>query len=132
MPSFRDQQKEETMPEMRKYSGGCHCGRVRFAVETALTPVITCNCSICAKRGSLFTFVEPDAVERVAGSDEDLTAYEFNKHVITHMFCPVCGILPYAKGTRPDGKKMVAINVRALDGVDLEALEVTPYDGRSI
>ena len=120
------------MPEMRKYTGGCHCGRVRFAVETELKPVITCNCSICAKRGSLFTFVMPGAVEPVAGGDEDLTPYEFNNHVITHMFCPVCGILPYAKGTRPDGQKMVAINVRALEGVDLDALEMTPFDGRGI
>jgi hypothetical protein len=120
------------MPEARKYSGGCHCGRVRYEVTTALTPVISCNCSICQKRGSLLTFVGLDQFAHTKGSDEDLTEYRFNKHVIGHLFCPVCGILPYGKGIGPNGKPMVAINVRCLDDVDLDALEITKFDGRSM
>jgi hypothetical protein len=120
------------MPEARKYSGGCHCGRVRYEVTTALTPVISCNCSMCQKRGSLLTFVSPDQFQHTVGSDADLTEYRFNKHVISHMFCPACGILSYAKGTAPNGKQMVAINVRCLDEVDLDALEITKFDGRSM
>jgi hypothetical protein len=120
------------MPEPRKYEGGCHCGRIRYAVTAALQPVISCNCSICSKRGSLLTFVTPDQLEPIAGSDADLTEYQFNKHVIRHMFCPVCGILPYAKGTGPNGMPMVAANVRCLEDVDLKALEITEFDGRSM
>jgi hypothetical protein len=121
------------MPEPRKYSGGCHCERVRYEVTTALTPVISCNCSICQKRGSLLTFVAPDQFAHTVGSDEDLTEYRFNKHVIRHLFCPVCGILAYAKGTVPGtGKEMVAVNVRCLDSVDIDALEITKFDGRTM
>ena len=121
------------MPEAQTYGGGCHCGRVRFTVTTALTPVVACNCSICAKRGALLTFVAPDALEHTAGSDADLTEYLFHKHVIRHLFCPVCGILPYAKGAGVvSGKPMMAVNVRCLDGVDVEALEITRFDGRSL
>jgi hypothetical protein len=120
------------MPEARKYSGGCHCGRLRYEVTTALTPVISCNCSICQKRGSLLTFVAPDQFEHTIGGDEDLTEYLFNKHVIRHLFCPVCGILPYAKGIGPGGNAMVAVNVRCLDGVDIDTLEITKFDGRNI
>jgi hypothetical protein len=124
--------REENMPEARKYEGGCHCGRVRYTVITALTPVISCNCSICSKRGSLLTFVPAGQFEYVKGSDADLTEYQFNKHVIRHLFCPVCGILPYARGTPPGAKQeMVAINVRCLDDVDVKALEITEFDGRS-
>jgi hypothetical protein len=119
------------MPEAQQYSGGCHCGKVRYEVTTALTPVMSCNCSMCSKRGSLLTFVTPDQFTQTAGSDADLTEYQFNKHVIRHLFCPVCGILSYAKGTGPDGKPMVAINARCLDEVDLDALEITKFDGRS-
>jgi hypothetical protein len=85
---------------------------VRYEVTTALAPVILCDCSICSKRGTLLTFVSPDQFEHTAGSDEDLTEYRFNKHVVSHLFCPVCGILSYARGTAPDGTKMVAINMR--------------------
>jgi hypothetical protein len=119
------------MPEARKYNGGCHCGKVRYEVTTALTPVISCNCSMCSKRGSLLTFVTSDQFAHTAGSDAELTEYRFNKHVVRHLFCPVCGILSYGKGTGPDGKEMVAINARCLDGVDPDALEITKFDGRS-
>ena len=38
-----------------KFTGGCHCGAVRFAVEAAppLLVLLDCNCSICAKTGYL-------------------------------------------------------------------------------
>jgi hypothetical protein len=40
-----------------KHMGGCHCGRVQFEVEMNLENAISCNCSICLKRGSLLDFV---------------------------------------------------------------------------
>jgi hypothetical protein len=46
--------------------------------------------------------------------------------------CPDCGIEAFARGKAPDGKEMVAINVRCLDGVDLTALSRTPIDGRNM
>ena len=49
------------MPETRRYSGGCHCGRVRYEVTTDL--VFDCNCSICRKRGALRRYVEPGALQ---------------------------------------------------------------------
>jgi hypothetical protein len=33
------------MAEAKRYTGGCQCGAVRFEVETALEPLIECNCS---------------------------------------------------------------------------------------
>jgi len=48
-----------------------------------------------------------------------------------HLFCAACGIESFARGTAPDGKEMVAINARCLDGVDLATLTLTPIDGRS-
>ncbi len=120
------------MPEARQYTGGCHCGRVRYTVTTAFEPVISCNCSLCSKRGSLLTFVPPDQFAHTTGGDDDLTEYRFNKHVIRHLFCPVCGIASYSKGTGPGGQPMVAINVRCLDDVDLDTITITPFDGRSV
>jgi hypothetical protein len=118
------------MPDPRTYSGGCHCGRVQYEVTTDLAQVMSCNCSICSKRGSLLSFVPASQFAHTKGSDADLTEYTWNKHVIRHLFCPVCGILSYAKGIDPKGNEMVAINVRCLDGVDPDALAVTKFDGR--
>jgi len=40
--------------------------------------------------------------------------------------------LPYADGVDAKGNKMAAINVRCLEGIDLEQVPVTHFDGRSL
>jgi hypothetical protein len=117
------------MAEKKTYKGGCHCGKVRYEVTTDFGQVISCNCSICAKKGHLLTFVPPEQFHLVSG--EGLTDYQFNTKNIHHLFCPVCGVSSYANGTGPGGKPMYSVNVRCLDDVDVSALAVTPFDGKS-
>lgn len=118
------------MADMRTYSGGCHCGDVRFEVTTSIDKVMTCNCSICSKKGLLLTFVP---AERFALRAGELTEYRFNKNAIRHLFCPRCGTQPFARGTAPGSEsEMIAVNVRCLDGVDVTTLSPTPFDGRSL
>ena len=112
------------------FQGSCHCGRVAFEVQGTLQGVMACNCSICSRKGSLLWFVPREQLT-LRTPDDAAATYMFNKHVIKHRFCPVCGIHPYGEGTGPDGKAMAAINVRCLEGVDLDALPVMHYDGRS-
>jgi hypothetical protein len=119
------------MPDARTYAGGCHCGRVRYQVATALAPVIACNCSICSKRGILWTFVPAAQFTLQQGADV-LTDYQFNRHVIHHLFCRVCGVGSFSRGEGPDGSETAAINVRCLDDVDVGSLSVTPFDGKSL
>ena len=112
------------------YGGGCHCRRVRFEVTTGLTPVISCNCSHCQPKGLLLTFVPASQFKLTSGEGE-LTLYQFNKRVIQHFFCSTCGVESFARGKTADGRDTVSINVRCLDDVDLSALQLTPFDGRS-
>jgi hypothetical protein len=119
------------MPETKTYEGSCHCGNVRYRVASDLGFVISCNCSICRRKGTLLTFVTPDKFELVSGEGAQ-TDYQFNTMNIHHLFCSTCGIGSFGRGTGPDGKPMVSINVRCLDGVDLDALSATPFDGASL
>ena len=64
--------------------------------------------------------------------DNDIGIYTFNKHVIKHRFCPTCGIHPYGEGTDPKGNRMAAVNIRCLEGIDLEKIPVQHFDGRSM
>ena len=118
------------MAESKRYQGGCHCGRVRYAVTTNLQPVISCNCSICSKKGHLLTFVPADQFELISGEDQ-LTDYQFNRNIIHHLFCKVCGVQSFTRGKGRDGQPMVSISVRCLEGVDPATLAITQYDGRS-
>lgn len=113
-----------------KYVGSCHCGKVRFEVEGALERAMECNCSHCSRKGYLLWFV-PRGDLRIASGEEQLATYTFNKHVIEHHFCPVCGCAPFGFGTNPSGAAMAALNVRCLEGVELSTLERVPVDGRS-
>jgi hypothetical protein len=115
-----------------KYSGSCHCGRVAFEVEGEIGPVTACNCSICRRKGSLLWFVPMSQFELKTPGDAAST-YLFNKHSIRHRFCASCGIHPYAEAVNPrTGQPTAAINVRCLEGVDPESLEVVHFDGASL
>jgi hypothetical protein len=46
-------------------------------------------------------------------------------------YCSTCGIESYAEGTGPDGSPMVGINLRCVEGVDVDKLSPKPWDGRS-
>lgn len=112
-----------------KHTGGCHCAAVRFEVEMTIVKAISCNCSICMKRGSLLDFV-PEKQFKVLSGENNLTEYLFNKKKIHHLFCKTCGILSYAKAAGPDGTQMVAINLRCIDNIDLKSLEIKEIDGK--
>jgi len=111
-----------------KHTGGCHCGKVKYEVEMNLEKAISCNCSICMKRGSLLDFVPEANFKLLSGSDH-LTDYLFNKKVIHHLFCKTCGILSFGRGTAPDGSKVVALNIRCIDGVQLDQIKIHEYNG---
>jgi hypothetical protein len=114
-----------------KYQGSCHCGSIAFEVEGELAGVISCNCSICSRKGSLLWFVPRESL-RLLTPEEHASTYLFNKHVIRHRFCPTCGMHPYAEGQDRAGKPTAAVNIRCLEGVDLSAIPVKPFDGRSL
>jgi hypothetical protein len=118
------------MTEATRYSGGCHCGKVRYSVKLDLSePAITCNCSICSRTGTMLRFVAVDQFTLQSGEDV-LTDYQFNKKQIHHLFCSVCGVRSFASGVDPKGNEMRAVNVRCLDDVDLDKVPTHQFDGK--
>jgi len=113
------------------HKGSCHCGRIAFEVEGEIGGAMACNCSICSRKGSLMWFVARDKLHLLT-PDENAATYMFNKHVIKHRFCPVCGIHPYGEGVDPKGNRMAAINIRCLEDIDLATIPVQNFDGRSM
>jgi len=119
------------MAEPDTYQGGCHCGSVRYEAKADLGHVISCNCSICQKHGLLLTFIPADQFKLLSGEDA-LTEYQFAKKKVQHLFCRHCGVESFARGSKPDGTPVIAVNVRCLDGVDPATLTLTPFDGKNL
>jgi hypothetical protein len=107
---------------MHTYQGSCHCGRVRFEVDALLDHVRVCDCSICRKRGALIHRVSDDQL-RMLTPLEDMTLYSWNTHTARDYFCPGCGILPFRR-PRTAEAAVWGINVRCLEGVDLDAIPI--------
>ena len=110
--------------------GSCHCGAVRYTLDTDPTEAMECNCSICRRKGYLLAFASP-AGFTLETPREALAVYTWNQHVIRHQFCKTCGCAPFGEGETPDGA-MVAINLRCAEDVDLSRVNINPFDGASL
>lgn len=117
---------------MQTYHGSCHCGAVQYDVATdGIKNVMQCNCSRCHRLGWLLTFVPASSFILTAGED-NLTEYRFNTKRIAHLFCKTCGIESFARGKSSDGSDTVAVNVRCLDGIDMEKIDIQRINGRDL
>ena len=114
---------------MTTHHGGCHCGRVRFAVEgPAVLRVSECNCSICAMLGYLH-YIVPRSAFRLLSGEDSLSRYRFNTGTAEHLFCRHCGVKSfYVPRSHPNG---ISVNARCIDPGTIEALEIEPFDGRN-
>jgi hypothetical protein len=113
------------------YKGSCHCGKVAFEVDGELTAAVTCNCSICSRKGALLWAV-PRGQLQLLTPEEGMSRYTFNNHVIEHRFCRTCGMHPYAEDVTSKGDRTAYVNLRCLEDVDLAAIPVQDFDGRSM
>ncbi|HSP99204.1 MAG TPA: GFA family protein [Candidatus Dormibacteraeota bacterium] len=122
---------------IRTYIGSCHCGRTRFEVDMDLDHVRACDCSICRRRGALIHRVPEEAL-RILTPLADLVLYQWHTFTASDYLCPVCGILPFRRPrmqttaeTRAGMPPFTgwAVNVRCLDGVELDAIPVRRVHG---
>lgn len=112
---------------MTTYHGSCHCGAVRYEVTGELAGLEVCNCSICTRTGYVHWAVPP-ADFRLRCDWSAIATYEFGTRTAKHHFCRTCGISPF-RVSRSDPDQ-VTVNVRCLEGVDLDALAPRLFDGR--
>lgn len=114
----------------KTYSGSCQCGAVRYEATADLDNTVSCNCSRCGRLGTILTFTPEQNFTLLSGQDS-LSEYLFNRHSIHHLFCKVCGVQSFARGSKPDGAVMIAVNARCLEGVDVDQLNPKKVDGRN-
>ena len=114
---------------MTIHKGGCHCGQVRFEVESpADIEVNECNCSVCCLTGYLHLIVRKNKFKLVSGQEE-LSIYQFNTNVAKHFFCINCGIKSfYIPRSNPDG---YSVNARCLDPETVTSMTINTFDGRN-
>jgi hypothetical protein len=76
------------MPELTTFTGGCHCGAVRYRVQLERLAAVDCNCSICQKKGFLHVIVPAARFTLLQGEDA-LSTYTFNTGCQTPFLPPL-------------------------------------------
>jgi len=122
---------------VKTYSGGCHCGAVKYQADLDVSKgTMRCNCSLCKKSRAWFAFVTPDHFRLEQGEDA-LAEYQWTPPArpqpnLHYRFCKTCGVRVFATGQHPKDGPMYAIAVATLEGADPEELaqSVKYVDGR--
>ena len=101
--------------------GSCHCGAVRFEIQTDFPELTQCDCSICRRKNALMVRVHESAFRLLAG-EQVLTEYRFHTRTARHYLCSVCGIYPFhRKRVTPD---YLGINVYCLHDFEPSGIPV--------
>ena len=109
------------------YHGSCHCGRVAFALEGAVSAAVSCNCSLCARKGALLSAVPTERFTLLT-APEASAAYTFNSRAIVHRFCRTCGMQPYSEHA---GEDAIYINLNCVEEIARASIEIIAFDGRA-
>eukprot|EP01133_Synstelium_polycarpum_P020246 gene20246-24275_t len=116
------------------YTGGCHCGAVKFEAQIDFSKQSTgrCNCTICVKGRAWGASITPNDFKLVSPSDyKDLGDYQMSEGgSIHHYFCKQCGIRSFVVGAYPmEGGiiyHFVSVAVSCLDNLTPEQLSTLP------
>ncbi|KAF7504044.1 hypothetical protein GJ744_002873 [Endocarpon pusillum] len=125
---------DSKMP-VETWNGSCHCGNVRFTlnIRTSLyeQDITSCNCSICQRNGYLIIYPKSSDITWHSGQDS-LKNYYFGSKRIGHRFCPECGTSIFGISDTPGFfEDVAALNVRTLEGIEIEKLKLKQLIGCS-
>ena len=126
-----DTNQTQSASTLARHRGSCHCGAVRFEVELDLgSPGSRCNCSVCTKTSVTASIVKPNQFTLLTPFAE-LGAYAWGPKLSTRYFCKNCGVQCFGRGYLEEvGGDYVAVNLNALDDVELTTLSFVHWDGR--
>ena len=108
----------------------CHCGAVRFTVETAPVDVNSCNCSICRRYGTLWAYYQRPQV-RLAADNGPTDIYMWGDRDLEFHRCRACGCITHWVSV-DQGYLRMGVNARLMPPEVLAATPVRHSDGASM
>jgi len=108
----------------------CHCGAVRFEVETLPSDVNACNCSICRRYGALWAYYQRPQV-RFAAENGPTDTYMWGDRDLEFHRCHTCGCITHWSAVDRAYERM-GVNARLMPPEVLAAIPIRHSDGASM
>lgn len=90
---------------MKTYKGGCHCGNLRVAFATALSPAEmeprACQCDFCRKHATGAVSDPAGTLTFILRVPDEVHRYRFGLGITEFVICRNCGV--YVGAHMPDG-----------------------------
>jgi len=114
---------------MQKALGNCHCGAIRFKIQSSFEELTTCDCSLCEMRNAVMLKIAEADLQLIEG-EKHLTEYQWNMQIAKHYFCKICGIyLFHNKRAAPD---YLGINIHCLQDISISNIKIRQTDGKDM
>ena len=104
--------------------GKCHCGSVKFTINTKIRDLRRCNCSMCSRKGFVMGTALIDELTITSG-EKNLTSYKWNTKIAEHFFCKICGINTHHK--RRSDPNQYGYNIGCIEGFEMSWIGDIPF-----
>ena len=110
-------------------TASCHCGAVRIEIAEAPKRFTECNCSICRRLGTLWSYYTKDQVAFLMAPSATVGYAQGDKTLEIH-HCRTCGCTTHWVSINPvENPDRVAVNARLFDPADRAGIPVRHFDG---
>ena len=109
-------------------SGSCHCGAVRFTIETTPDWLTSCNCSYCRRAGGLWAHLSMQDA-RLDYATGDVIRYIQGDKTLAFVSCCICGCTTHWEPLDDAHGSRMAVNLNMADPDAIRGIRVRLFDG---
>ncbi|MBJ7499632.1 MAG: hypothetical protein JHC57_07760 [Sphingopyxis sp.] len=112
-------------------AGRCLCGETGWTFAGDPGSITACNCSMCARYGTLWAYDYENERICLDGATRTFTRRGKADPALEIHFCPACGCVLGWRGLRieADGRRRMAINIRLAPAGAVANLPIDHFDG---
>ncbi|MGF1788629.1 aldehyde-activating protein [Photobacterium swingsii] len=107
----------------------CHCKNVVLKLEFIPNEVGECNCSICRRYATVWSYFTPEQV--LINYEEPTVFYCWGDQEVEFHRCDLCGCVTHYITTEKCSESILAVNMRMADASTLSTIPVRKINGAS-
>ena len=106
----------------------CHCKAVRISLAQKPEFLVSCNCSLCHRYGTLWCHFPSEKVT-VECEEGATKAYRWGDETIDFHHCTSCGCVTHWSNVEGYENPRTAINARLFDRTEAADIKIRKFDG---